>query len=156
MLLAYTEAHVINSEDVLRTEFKDLEGSEEPICYAVLADPEHLNPRPGEDGKPLHTEALGVVFYGDIKPENRAIEIGALLSTTMQRSAASTEIHYLLLKHVMDADSPILEKGSPPYRRAAWKCNSLNEASNFRRVCEKGENVGITSRGPHKCSFYFA
>lgn len=128
-LVAYMPSGEINNEQDLREEFKDLEGSDEPICYAVMADPKHLSPKPGGSGVVSHSEVVGVAFYGHTSAKDRAIEVGAMFAPILQRTAASTEVHYLLLKHVFDEGSPVLGGNSPPYRRVAWLCNRLNQKS---------------------------
>lgn len=56
-----------------------------------------------------------------IDSTNRVLEIGHLLfSPVLQRTAAATEVLYLLLRYAFD------ELG---YRRVEWKCDSLNAAS---------------------------
>lgn len=106
-----------------------MEASTEVICYAVLADPQHLNPQSEGLGGGPHTEVVGLAFYGNISAKDRVIEIGAMFAPVLQRSAASTEVHYLLLKSVLDEGSLVLGGCSPPYRRVAWKCNRLNVRS---------------------------
>ena len=57
----------------------------------------------------------------DIQPGNAAIELGNIyFSPRMQRTRASTEAMFLLLRHAAD------DLG---YRRLLWKCNALNAPS---------------------------
>lgn len=144
MLVIYMPARDISTEQNLREDLEGLQDSKEIICYAIMANPEHLNPRPeGEGiGEAAHTEVVGLAFYGHISESDRAIEIGAMFAPVLQRSAASTEVLYLLLRNVFDQRSPILGEGSPPYRRVAWQCNHLNERS---RTC--AFRVGFTFEG---------
>lgn len=58
-----------------------------------------------------------------------------MFGPVLQRSAAATEVNYLLLKNVFEPDSPGLGGKSPPYRRVCWKCNHLNKKS--RRAAER-------------------
>lgn len=129
MLLVYMPARDVSSEQDLREDLEGLQDSSDIICYAVMANPKHLNPHPEGAGGGLHTEVIGLAFYGHISEKDRAIEIGVMFAPVLQRSAASTEVHYLLLKNVLDEGSPILGGSSPPYRRVAWKCNRLNVRS---------------------------
>ena len=121
----------ISTEENLREDFAGLVDESDIICYAILGDPGTLNP--GREGAAArgegHTEVLGVAFYGHFSTESRATEIGAMFAPVLQRTAASTEVLYLLLKHVLDKDSPILGESGIPYRRVAWKCNHLNPRS---------------------------
>lgn len=64
--------------------------------------------------------ALGVAAYLRIEPAHGVIEVGHLAySPLLQRTAASTEAMYLMMKHVFDLG----------YRRYEWKCNSHNAPS---------------------------
>lgn len=87
--------------------------SEDPFFYTVLR-------RPEEDPQ-------GIVSYLRITPEHGVIEIGNIwFGVPLQRTAAATEVIYLLARHAFD------ELG---YRRLEWKCNALNLAS--RRAAER-------------------
>lgn len=69
-----------------------------------------------KSGKPLGTVALM-----RIDPASGVLEIGHVNWTpAMQRTSASTEVIFLLLRYVFD------ELG---YRRCEWKCDSLNAPS---------------------------
>ncbi|KAF2153601.1 gcn5-related n-acetyltransferase [Myriangium duriaei CBS 260.36] len=64
---------------------------------------------------------LGMASYLNIKPEQRAIEIGSILySKKLQRTAAATEAMYLMAKHAFE---------TLHYRRYEWKANELNQPS---------------------------
>lgn len=144
-LLAYMPFPEIKNEEGLRDAFADLQDSSEPICYAVIANPRRLNPLNEPSDDTIQTEVLGVVFYGSISTNDRTIEIGALFAPVLQRSAAATEVHYLLLKNVFDGDSEVLGKDSPRYRRVAWKCNHLNVKSRNSAL-----RVGYIFEGTHR------
>lgn len=65
--------------------------------------------------------ALGKLSYLRIQPAIGSIEIGwVTFGPGLQRTRASTEAQYLLMKHAFD------DLG---YRRYEWKCDSLNEPS---------------------------
>lgn len=64
---------------------------------------------------------LGVASYLRIAPQSGSIEVGHLsYSPALQRTAASTEAMYLMMKRVFD------DWG---YRRYEWKCDRLNAPS---------------------------
>lgn len=70
--------------------------------------------------------ALGMASFLRIAPEIGAIEIGHIsYAPALQRSRASTEAMYLMMRHAFDLG----------YRRLEWKCDSLNAAS--RRAAER-------------------
>jgi RimJ/RimL family protein N-acetyltransferase len=102
------------------------------ITYAIVGDPDYVNhtgPRSGGTEIPTR-EALGMIGYLDIDTKHRSLETGAVIfSRKLQRSAAATEAHYLQLRNVFE---PI---NGAPYRRVAWKNNSLNSAS--RRAAQR-------------------
>jgi RimJ/RimL family protein N-acetyltransferase len=65
-------------------------------------------------------EAVGVASYLRIDPVAGSIEVGHInYSPTLQRTIASTEAMYLMMKRAFELG----------YRRYEWKCNSLNLAS---------------------------
>lgn len=107
------------------------------VWFAIVADPQRVNPGPTEAKPEIDKkETLGVIAYLNIFPQNRDIEVGAVIfSPALQKSAAATEVHYLLLKNVCEANSPGLGGSPLPYRRIAWKCNHLNTSS--RRAAER-------------------
>lgn len=98
------------------------------IFYAVMGDPNHLNPGISSDPKTgiVHNEALGILALSDIKPQNRSLEVGALFGPALQRTAAATEGHYMLLRSVCESNDPRI---LPAYRRIVWKCDRLNRTS---------------------------
>ncbi|KAK4504739.1 hypothetical protein PRZ48_002701 [Zasmidium cellare] len=109
------------------------------IVYAIKADPAYVNPpKKGEEvpSSRKHTEVLGVIAYLDVQPNFRALEVGGVIfGPRLQRSAAGTEAHYLMLRNVFEPKSPGLGGNSLPYRRVCWKCNNLNSKS--RRAAER-------------------
>lgn len=79
-------------------------------------------------------KAVGIVSYLRIDPVNGSIEVGWVTwSPLMQRSAISTEAHYLLMKHAFE------DLG---YRRYEWKCNALNAPS-----MKAAKRLGFTYEG---------
>lgn len=97
-----------------------LVSSEDPLFFAAMDK---------SSGK-----AVGIVSYLRIDPVNGSIEVGWVTwSPLMQRSAISTEAHYLLMKHAFE------ELG---YRRYEWKCNALNGPS-----MKAAERLGFTYEG---------
>jgi len=66
-------------------------------------------------------DAVGVLAYLRIDPQNGAIEVGHInFSPRLQRTPAATEALYLMARRAFD------ELG---YRRYEWKCDSLNAPS---------------------------
>lgn len=99
------------------------------IFYAIRANPARLSPSSSTepDTDASRTEVVGAVAFLNIEPANRALEVGYVTySPKLQRTAAATELQYLLLRHAFGEDHAAL---SPPYRRVVWKCNHLNSAS---------------------------
>ena len=78
--------------------------------------------------------AAGVVSYLRIEPEHGCIEIGHIwFGASLQRTAAATEVIYLLARHAFD------DLGN---RRLEWKCDAANARS--RRAAER---FGFTFEG---------
>ena len=80
----------------------------DPTCapYAVLAP----------DGA-----GLGTASYLRIDPAHGSLEVGGIvMSDALQRTTASTEAIYLMMRHAFD------DLG---YRRHEWKCDSMNAPS---------------------------
>lgn len=121
-----------DTEDGLWSLFDGLVKSRSFVVYAIVGDPDYVNhtkQRRGIDEQ-RKKEALGVIGYLDIDTTNRNLETGAVLfGKVLRRSAAATEAHYLLLRNVFEPNE------GAPYRRVAWKNNSLNTAS--RRAAER-------------------
>ncbi len=68
-----------------------------------------------------HGAGRGVACYLRNDPANGSVEVGGIVfAEVLQRTAAATEAMSLMLAHAFD------ELG---YRRAEWKCDSLNEPS---------------------------
>ncbi len=79
--------------------------SRDPLFYTVL-----------QDARPV-----GFCSLMRITPEHGVIEIGYIhFAPALQGSAASTEVQYLMMRHVFE------DLG---YRRYEWKCNALNAPS---------------------------
>ena len=114
------------------------------VFYAIKVDPNRLSSSSSSSSSSAnpstaHAEPLGLIAFLNIEPENRALEVGSVLfSPALQRTAAGTEAHYLLLRYAFGEEpnppssTPAL---SPPYRRVVWKCNPLNATS--RRAAER-------------------
>ncbi|CAK4032675.1 gnat family acetyltransferase [Lecanosticta acicola] len=133
-LLDYLPMLVPQSEDELWQRLSKMSTERGFVLYAIKADPSQVNA--GSKGERNHTEVLGVIAYLNIVPENREIEVGGVLfGPALQRSAAATEVHYLVLRNVSEPDSPGLGGSSLPYRRIVWKCDRLNHRS--RRAAER-------------------
>ncbi len=97
--------------------------------FAATHDPMAWAVRPVATGI-----VTGWLTLMDIQPAHAAIEIGNIwFGPRMQRTRASTEALYLLMKLAMD------DLG---YRRLVWKCNALNEPS--RRAAAR---LGFTYEG---------
>jgi RimJ/RimL family protein N-acetyltransferase len=66
-------------------------------------------------------KVVGMASYMRPDPKNGVIEVGSVAhGSAMRRSAMSTELHYLMAKHVFD---------DLDYRRYEWKCHNENEPS---------------------------
>ena len=107
------------------------------IFYAIKANLNYLNPPGNEQSLQSdhknRDEVVGVIAYLNVSPQNRELEVGAVVfGPALQRSTAATEAHYLLLRNVCEPDVSGI---SPPYCRISWKYNSLNSKS--RRAAER-------------------
>lgn len=81
------------------------------------------------DGRPV-----GIACYLRLDHRNGSVEVGGIaMSAELQRTTASTEAMYLMMRHVFD------DLG---YRRYEWKCDSLNAPS--QRAAER---LGFTYEG---------
>ncbi len=79
-------------------------------------DPLHFVVRDARSGR-----AVGTMALMRIDPANGAIEVGSVsFAPPLQRTRASTEAHYLLMRHAFETLG---------YRRYEWKCDSLNAPS---------------------------
>ena len=66
-------------------------------------------------------KVVGMASYMRADPANGVVEVGGVAhGPAMARSPLSTEVHYLMAKHVFD------DLG---YRRYEWKCHNENEPS---------------------------
>jgi RimJ/RimL family protein N-acetyltransferase len=100
--------------------------------YASVHEPMFWAVRPVATGV-----VSGWLALADIQPKNAAIELGNIwFSPRMQRTRASTEAIFLMLKLAAD------DLG---YRRLVWKCNALNAPS--KRAAER---LGFTYEGRHR------
>lgn len=78
--------------------------------------------------------AVGTLSLMRVNPSEGSIEIGwVCFSPVLQRTTASTEAQYLLMRHAMD------DLG---YRRLEWKCDHLNAPSRAA-----AERLGYTFEG---------
>lgn len=120
---AYLHAGPFASEAAMRQHVGDFATQHDPMSWAV---------------RPVATGVVsGWLALMDIQPKNAAIEIGNIwFSPRMQRTRASTEAVYLLLRLAAD------DLG---YRRLVWKCNALNAPS--RRAAAR---LGFTYEGRHR------
>lgn len=97
---------------------KSRAASRDPLFYTVL-----------QNGQPK-----GFCSFLRITPAHGVIEIGYIhFSPALQGSPATTEVQYLMMRHVFE------DLG---YRRYEWKCNALNAPS--RRAAER---LGFTFEG---------
>lgn len=127
-LLDYLPWSGFDSPEALWTVLQSLHTERGFLVYAIKANPQHVNPGPESNSHQAHNETVGMIAYLNVSPANRELEVGGVLfSKVLQRSAAATEVMYLILKNACEA--------SPNYRRISWKCNSLNKAS--RRAAER-------------------
>ena len=82
-------------------------------------------------------KTLGMASYLRIDPANGSVEVGAIVMVSaLQRTTASTESMYLMMRHVFD------DLG---YRRYEWKCDSHNGPS--RRAAAR---YGFSYEGTHR------
>lgn len=84
-----------------------LSGVRDPLLWTIFS---------GETQQPVGTNAFLAIV-----PEHGRAEIGHVwITPSVHRSKINTESQFLLLKHLFD---------DLKYRRAEWKCDSLNHAS---------------------------
>jgi RimJ/RimL family protein N-acetyltransferase len=77
---------------------------------------------------------VGMASYIATNPEHGTTEVGYVAhGAAMEQTAAATEAHYLLAKHVFEGMG---------YRRYEWKCNSSNE-----RSCKAALRYGFAFEG---------
>jgi len=95
------------------------QSSEDPLFFAIV--------------EAATGRAVGLASYLRIDPAHGAIEVGHLaFSPLLQRTRASTEAMYLMMKNAFDLG----------YRRYEWKCDSLNAPS-----CHAAERLGFRYEG---------
>ena len=71
-------------------------------------------------------KVVGMASYMRPDPKNGVIEVGSVAhGAAMKRSPLSTEVHYLMAKHVFEGLD---------YRRYEWKCHNDNAASKASAV----------------------
>lgn len=111
------------SEAAMRAQVANLAATHDPMFWAV---------------RPVATGVVsGWLSLMNIEPKNAAVELGGIwFAPRMQRTRASTEAMFLLLRLAAD------DLG---YRRLVWKCNALNGAS--RRAADR---LGFTYEGRHR------
>jgi RimJ/RimL family protein N-acetyltransferase len=103
----YMSAGPFESLEAYRTYLASLQGSQDPMHYAVI-DSET-------------DRAVGTLALMRIDPSNGVIEVGSVAySRRMQRTRLATDVMAILLRHVF------VELG---YRRFEWKCDALNAPS---------------------------
>jgi RimJ/RimL family protein N-acetyltransferase len=117
---AYLPYGPFSNQAAMTTFVSELAAQHDPMAWAV---------------RPVATGVVsGWLTLMDMQPKNAAIELGNIwFAPRMQRTRASTEAMFLLLKLAAD------DLG---YRRLVWKCNSLNAPS--RRAAER---LGFTYEG---------
>lgn len=98
-------------------------------------------------------KVAGMASYMRPDPKNGVVEVGSVAhGGAMKRSPLSTELHYLMAKHVFeDLD----------YRRYEWKCHNENEPSKVtaRRYGFTFEGVfrqHVISRGANRDTAWFS
>lgn len=98
-------------------------------------------------------EVVGMAHYMRADPANGVVEVGGVAhGLAMARSPLSTEVHYLMARHVFD------DLG---YRRYEWKCDNANAASKVtaNRLGFSFEGVfrkHMLSRGKNRDTAWFS
>ena len=99
------------------------------------------------------SEVVGMAHYMRADPANGVVEVGGVgHGLAMARSPISTEVHYLMARHVFD------DLG---YRRYEWKCDNGNAASKVTAVRLGFSFEGVfrkhmLSRGKNRDTAWFA
>ena len=89
----------------------------------------------------VENEVHGFLTQMRTQPDIGTIEIGWItFSPMMQRTTASTEAIYLLMKHAFDTG----------YRRVEWKCDALNQRSR-----DTAERLGFTYEGTFRQATHY-
>jgi RimJ/RimL family protein N-acetyltransferase len=118
-LWTYRPDEVPATEGALADLVDDWSTSSDNLTWAVL---------------PLGGEAAGLTSLYRIDPAHGQAEVAAVVySRSLQRTQATTEATYLLMRYLFDGLG---------YRRFEWKCDSLNEPS--RRAAAR---LGFTYEG---------
>ena len=96
---------------------------------------------------------VGVASYMRPDPKNGVIEVGSVAhGLAMKRSPMSTELHYLMARHVFE---------TLDYRRYEWKCHNENEPSKVTSLrygftFEGVFRQHIISRGANRDTAWFS
>jgi RimJ/RimL family protein N-acetyltransferase len=124
-------------------EFNDwLEGARANLSFVTLVARENAT------GK-----VVGMASYMRPDPKNGVIEVGSVAhGPAMKRSPMSTELHYLMAKHVFD---------DLDYRRYEWKCHNENEPSKVTAIrygftFEGVFRQHVISRGANRDTAWFS
>jgi RimJ/RimL family protein N-acetyltransferase len=124
-------------------EFNDwLEGARANLSFVTLVARENAT------GK-----VVGMASYMRPDPKNGVIEVGSVAhGPAMKRSPLSTELHYLMAKHVFD---------DLDYRRYEWKCHNENEPSKVTAIrygftFEGVFRQHVISRGANRDTAWFS
>lgn len=98
-------------------------------------------------------EVVGMASYMRPDPKNGVIEVGSVAhGPAMKRSPMSTELHYLMARHVFD---------DLDYRRYEWKCHNENEPSKLTAIrygftFEGVFRQHVISRGANRDTAWFS
>jgi RimJ/RimL family protein N-acetyltransferase len=96
---------------------------------------------------------VGMASYMRPDPKNGVIEVGSVAhGLAMKRSPMSTELHYLMAKHVFEGLD---------YRRYEWKCHNENEPSKVTAIrygftFEGVFRQHVISRGKNRDTAWFS
>ncbi|KAF3480039.1 uncharacterized protein GIQ15_07015 [Arthroderma uncinatum] len=113
--------YIYTEDDLSNHIFRYLRDHPDLTIYAIKACESHLGP-PSPPNVHPHTDVLGICGYR-LYPQSRTIRLDDLLfSPRLQRTYASTEASYLLLRHLFE-EQPIA------YSRVSVTSNSLNVQS---------------------------
>lgn len=98
-------------------------------------------------------KVVGMASYMRPDPKNGVVEVGSVAhGLAMKRSPMSTELHYLMAKHVFD---------DLDYRRYEWKCHNENEPSKVTAIrygftFEGVFRQHVISRGTNRDTAWFS
>lgn len=127
--------YVYSEDDLANHIFGSLRDNPDLTIYAMKACQSHLGPQSPSDPH-SHTSVLGILGYR-LHPPSRTIKLDDFVfSPVLQRTYASTEAHYLLLRH-------LFEEQTIAYRRVWLIHNTLNVNSrkNVERMGYKYEGT---------------